>query len=146
MNERDFIKELEHMREGALIRVRQAQDDLEAIDRILAVRRSNQTPLEPASVEEIRQTTIDVLTKQGESMHRKDIFEKLQNIGIYINGKDPVAGLGTVLSRCSKDFVSQGQGIWGLRVEVPGTISTPSQISGFSGNGENIDRLDTLAN
>jgi hypothetical protein len=64
-------------------------------------------------------------------MHRKNIFEELTDMGVHVNGKDPVATLGTVLSRYSKDFHPHGQGIWGLKLgKTPEfTDSTPEGAS-----------------
>ena len=112
-------KSLADMRGDAVIRLHEAQADIDAIDRVLAFCEKTQPPLVPASNEEIRLASIEILTRHGEPIHRQTIYDALLGMGIHVNGKEPVATLGTVLSRCSTDFVSHGQGIWGLKEAKP---------------------------
>ena len=115
----DITQWLNDMREDTMIRLQEAQADIDAIDRVLALYKNSQPPMVAASNEEIRLASIEVLTRHDQPIHRQAIYDALLDMDIHVNGKDPVASLGTVLSRCSKDFHSHGSGIWGLMEAKP---------------------------
>ena len=110
---------LTDMRAEAVIRLHEAQADIDAIDRVLVFCEKTQPSPVPASNEEIRLASIKVLTQHGEPVHRQTIYDVLLSMGIHVNGKDPVSSLGTVLSRCSTDFEPHGHGVWGLKEANP---------------------------
>ncbi len=120
---------LTDMRAEAVIRLHEAQADIDAIDRVLAFCEKTQPPPISASNEEIRLASIEALTRHGGPVHRQTIYDALLGMGIHVNGKEPVATLGTVLSRCSTDFESHGQGIWGLKASKS-TASVPLEQNG----------------
>ena len=91
---------------------------------------------EPAPVEEVRQGARKILAIASRPMHRRDLHDELQAHGIHVGGKDPVASLGSVLSRFDKDFIPHGEGKWGL---------TEIRVNGqHSIKGENL--VDELTN
>ena len=104
---------LEDMRQEIQSRIDQAEEDLEAIDRLLAVQGELEPEIEFSSVDEIRRAAIRVLIGRGEDgLHRQAILERLEETGVNIRGKKPVHTLGSILSRFSKDFEPCGKGIW----------------------------------
>ena len=102
------------MKEVLAERLEKARADYEAVERLIAVHKEMSLP-DPATVEEIRLAAIDVLAQCAEPIHRQTLLDKLEDIGIRVNGKVPVNSLGSILSRFSDDFQPLGNGIWGLR-------------------------------
>ena len=113
-------------------RLADAQADYDSACRMLARYEASQPALATSSTEDIRIAAIEVLAHHEEPIHRQVIFDELLAIGVHIHGKDPVAGLGTVLSRCSEVFVSHGQGIWGLKEWSVNHIPAPLLINGHT--------------
>ena len=103
------------MRDDIMARLEDAQTDLDAVDRLIAVQKVIAPPVVLASVEEIREAVVVLLMENGEPVHRKTMLEQLEEYGIHVGGKVPVNSLSSTLSRFSKDFVPHGQGVWGLK-------------------------------
>ena len=61
----------------------------------------------------------DILKKEGRPMHRTEILASIEARGIHVGGKDPLATLGSYLSRDDR-FKAVGSGHWDLssRVEL----------------------------
>lgn len=104
---------------AAEARLTEAGADVEAARRMLERYERSQPAPTPASSEEIREAAIEALKEYGKPIHRQDLYDALVSRGVHINGKDPVANLGAILSRCGDDFVPYGSGIWGLREPLP---------------------------
>ena len=103
------------MRDEILERLKNAQADMEAVERLIAVHEELAPPATAASVEEIRQAAIGILEENGGPLHRQVLLERMTNQGIHVSGKVPINNLGAILSRFGKDFESHGQGGWGLK-------------------------------
>ena len=103
------------MRKDILDRLEDAQADLDAVDRLISVQTEISPPVQTAKVEEVRQTAVEVLNEHGDAMHRRDILDKLTELGVHVGGKVPINTLGSVLSRFGEDFEPLGQGVWGLK-------------------------------
>ena len=103
------------MRTDIMQRLQNAQADLDAVDRLLAVQEEITPPSPTASIEDIRQAAIELLAQNGEPMHRQMLLDILDGMGICVGGKVPVNNLGSLLSRFSDDFTSHGNGVWGLK-------------------------------
>ncbi len=119
----DRKKMLLEMKQDILERLQNAQSDLEAIERLLVVHDDMVPRPQGASVEEVRQAAIEVLTERGRPVHREQLLELLEERGITVRGKVPVNTLGALMSRFSKDFTPYGQGLWGLREKPIGVFS-----------------------
>ena len=105
-------------------RVKEAQTDVTAIKRTMDFYDANFQPA-PASPEEVRSAARAVLLEATTPLHRKEIHDRLNERGVYPNGKDPVASLGAVLSRFGEDFESCGDGKWRItRTMLPGPAAT----------------------
>ena len=141
-NERKAM--LNEMRNDVLKRLQDAQADLDAIDRLIAVQTDIEPPTTPSSVEEIRLGAIAILSEFG-TMHRLELLEKLEERGIHVGGKVPVNNLGSVLSRFGDDFTSYGQGKWGKRPRPLGMavgISPRARPAYGGGHMTEIKELD----
>ena len=103
------------MRADIKTRLKEAQADLDAVNRLIAVQKEIDPPPATASVEETRKESIAILEKQGQPMHRTDLLKALEDSDIRVGGKVPVNNLGSILSRFEKDFKPHGQGVWGLK-------------------------------
>ena len=118
------------MKTDILKRAQNAQADLEAIDRLINCADAFNPFAVVSSVKEIRNAAIDVLARHGKPIHRKIISDELASMGVYVNGKDPIANLGAILSRHAEDFVSHSQGIWGLKMPEPSNNgNSPDSLS-----------------
>lgn len=107
-------------------RVKEAQTDVNALERTMAFYDANFQPA-PASPEEVRSAARAVLLGAPTPLHRKEIHDRLNERGVYPNGKDPVASLGAVLSRFGEDFESCGDGKWRItRITIPDPPATVS--------------------
>lgn len=127
----DLMSELREKREVAVEQLQQLQEYISTIDATLVFLEGKQDSKSGPSTEDIRDAAIAILSEHGEPMHRKDIFQQLVIQGIHIGGRDPVASLGTVLSRCSKDFHPYGKGIWGLKSKpTPFTLTNTIDPNG----------------
>ena len=104
------------MKAELLERLEKAQADYDAVARLIDVLEEMSLP-EPATVEEIRLAAIEILTQCGEPVHRQTLLDKLEDIGLRVNGKAPVNSLGSILSRFSDDFKPHGNGVWGLKAK-----------------------------
>ena len=105
-------------------RMANAKADYDSACRMLAMYEAEQPAPVAAPTEDIRKAAIEVLNGHNEPIHRQVIYEEMIAMGICINGKDPVASLGTILSRCAEDFRSHGNGVWGLKKSL---LKPPSQ-------------------
>ena len=61
---------------------------------------------------EIPDAIYDILVEAG-TLHRQDIYERLEDMGARIGGQNPVNGMGVYLSRDQR-FKSLGGGMWTL--------------------------------
>ena len=95
-------------------RLEKAQADFEAVERLLAMYDEMSLP-EAATVEQVRLAAIEALDRNGEPMHRQVLLLELEDAGVRVGGKKPVANLGSILSRFSTDFKPHGNGVWGLK-------------------------------
>ncbi len=129
-----LLAEVTHAEE----RLADAQADLDAACRMLARYETNQPTSSPGSAEDIRLAVITVLWSHHEPMHRQAIYDEIVEQGMYMNGKDPVANLGSILSRCGEDFYSHGNGIWGLKEwqPRPATVQPLVHMPTVNGNIE----------
>ena len=66
----------------------------------------------------IQDEVFNLLKAAGEGMHYKEITNRLENMGRYIEGKDPAA---TVVSRIYQDprFIRPSRGVYALREWYP---------------------------
>ena len=103
------------MKADILERLHNAQADLDAVERLLAVQEEIEPSPPSASVEEVRQACVELLCNHGTPVHRNILLEKLNDMGIQVSGKVPVNNLGSILSRFSEDFEPHGNGVWGLK-------------------------------
>ena len=117
---------LRAMRNDIKARLKEAQADLEAVNRLIAVQEEIEPPPAPASVSKTRKASIAILEEKGQPMHRMDLLKELEDSGIRIGGKVPVNNLGSILSRFDEDFKPHGQGIWGLKAWDSGPSSSES--------------------
>ena len=108
----DYMKELRKTKEKERDII---QQDIDAIDAMLAFHEGRAISIRPTTPKSIREGSIKILDQSKVPMHRKQIYAQLLEMGIAISGKDPFASLGSVLSRNSKDFVPHGNGVWGLK-------------------------------
>ena len=106
------------MKDDIVARLKEAQADLDAVERLIVVQKAIEPLVVPSSAEDIRQGAIDVLKDNGDPMHRRDILDCLVERGIDVGGKVAVNNLGAILSRFGDDFVPHGQGMWGLKVTL----------------------------
>ena len=146
MNTRAYRRRmLVEMRDELMQRLEQVQADVDAANRLIAAHESTDQPIAPSSVEEIRQCSITCLAEHGEPMHRQDLLGCLIAQGVHIVGKIQVNNLGAILSRYSDDFISHGQGKWGLKSKwiVKNGVKTPGQLpSSTDGNGVSVDEAE----
>ena len=124
----DYMKELRKSKEKERDAI---QQDIEDIDAMLAFHEGRAPSTMAATPKSIREGAIEILAQSTVPMHRKQIYVQLLDMGMVINGKDPTAGLGSVLSRCSKDFVPHGQGIWGLKIWQSVNGHEPQETNGL---------------
>ena len=111
----DRTRMLLDMRDDIIKRLKGAEADLDAVERLIAVQKEVAHPMVAASVEEIRQAAIVILKDHGEPMHRQMLLERMIEQDVHVGGKVPVNNLGSILSRFSKDFLPYGHGVWGLK-------------------------------
>ena len=62
-------------------------------------------------------TAEDFLKLEGRAMHRTEILSNIQERGIHVGGKDPLATLGSYLSRDDR-FKAVGNGNWILTSQL----------------------------
>ena len=110
---------LEEVRNIAEERIEEAHRVLEATKTIEAFCDEAMPKPDPSPVGEIHQKALAVLSASPGPLHRKDIYELLLEAGTHIGGKDPIASLGSILSRFHQDFVSHGNGQWWVKREQP---------------------------
>lgn len=146
MNTRaDRRRMLVEMRDELMQRLEQVQADVDAANRLIAAYESTDQPIAPSSVEEIRQCSITCLAEHGEPMHRQELLGCLIAQGVHIVGKIQVNNLGAILSRYSDDFISHGQGKWGVKSKwlVANGVKSPNQMpSPTDGNVGSMDRSE----
>ena len=109
---------LRDMRNDIMERLKTAQADLDAVDRLITVQKEIEPPTVTASVGEIRQAAISLLREIDGPVHRQTLLSQMNERGVHVSGRTPVNNLGSILSRFSKDFESHGQGVWGLKAPL----------------------------
>ena len=120
----DAMKELRKSKVKERDAIQQDIDDIDAMLAFHSGRAAATTTTTPMS---IRDGSIKALFQHDGPMHRKQIYVELLEMGITITGKDPVASLGSVLSRNAKCFAPYGSGVWGLKRWQSANEHTPLQ-------------------
>ena len=100
---------------------------------LLYFRELMETEQPSSSPQIIKDNVYNRLTHVGRPVHRKDLFEYLQQLGIKVNGQNPVGNMTAHMSQDDR-FESVGDGRWGLlewthpskRGEGSGVIYVPS--------------------
>ena len=110
----DYKNWLLAKKEEAMARMQEAKREVEAFETVIASIEKGEPAPTPAPKGEVCSHIAELLRIEGQPIHRKAIWERLIEQGIYVNGKDPVASLGAILSKESDLFVSYGNGLWGL--------------------------------
>ena len=73
-----------------------------------------ESELPSSSPQTIKDAVRARLAQEGKPMHRKDLYDHLQQLGIRVNGQNPVGNMTAHMSQDDR-FESVGDGRWGLR-------------------------------
>ena len=96
-------------RDDIMAHLRNAQTDVDAVDRLISIQKEIGPSVVTASVGEIRQVAIKLLKENEKPVYRQTLLDQISESDIYVGGKIPVNNLGAILSRFDKDFKLHGQ-------------------------------------
>ena len=119
---------LDQREEEARQKLEAAQAELEAIRLLRDSSARSRTRGSAASSQEVKSGVIKVLQENGKPLHRQVIYDRLKDLDISVNGRDPVANLGAILSR-NGEFEPVGDGLWKLSQGAEEVETEESQLS-----------------
>ena len=62
----------------------------------------------------VKDAIYEILSNAKKPLHRKEILQKVERMGIYVGGKSPIASLSSHLSAGRPQFKPIGNGYWSL--------------------------------
>lgn len=72
----------------------------------------------------VKDAIYEILSKAKKPIHRKEILERVERMGIYVGGKDPVSTMSSHLSAGRPQFKPVGNGYWALSEGEGGEVES----------------------